>query len=335
MIPTVKNIDFNQKIFEVTNATFTELCLEIFNFQYTHNSIYQQYCNALGSIPKNIVRLEQIPFLPVSLFKTHTIKTTAFNEAVVFESSGTTKTINSKHFIKDVELYKKSFITGFNQFYGNAKNWCIIGLLPSYLERNNSSLVMMVDDLIKQSKNELSGFYLYDTEKLHQTLLQNERLKQPTLLIGVTYALLDFAEQYQMQLNYTTVMETGGMKGRREEMTRQEVHEILQNKLGVTTIHSEYGMTELLSQAYSKKEGIFYCPNWMKILVREEDDPFCIKAAVSKTTSGLINVIDLANIYSCSFIATDDVGKLYTNGSFEVLGRKDNSDLRGCSLLTL
>ncbi len=193
----------------------------------------------------------------------------------------------------------------------------------------------MVDDLITQTNNKNSGFYLYDTEKLYNILIENEAKKQPTLLIGVTYALLDFAEKYKMNLRYTTVMETGGMKGRREEISRQEIHTILQKELGVTHIHSEYGMTELLSQAYSKKDGLFYCPNWMKVLIREEDDPFELVATPLANKSGLINVIDLANLYSCSFIATDDIGKLNTNGSFEVLGRKDNSDLRGCSLLTV
>jgi Acyl-protein synthetase, LuxE len=335
LIPTVKNIDFEQKIFEVTNATFTDVCMAIFNYQYINNPVYNQYCTTLGILPKNITTIEQIPFLPISFFKTHPIKNTPFTEQAIFESSGTTQTINSKHFVKDILLYKKSYTTAFEQFYGTENNWCILGLLPSYLERNNSSLVVMVDDLIKQSNHTLSGFYLYDTEKLHATILHNEIVKQPTLLIGVTYALLDFAEQYPMQLKHTTIMETGGMKGRREEMTRQEVHEILQTKLGVKSIHSEYGMTELLSQAYSKKEGVFYCPSWMSVLLREEDDPFSIRATTLKSKTGLLNIIDLANLYSCCFIATDDVGKLHADGGFEVLGRKDNSDLRGCSLLAL
>lgn len=328
-------MNFEEKIFEVNNHSFNSLCIEVFNFQYQNNTIYQQYCNALGILPKNITTIEQIPFLPISFFKTHQVKTTTFNEQAIFESSGTTQSINSNHFIKDIELYKKSFTSTFTQFYGVAKEWSIIGLLPSYLEKGNSSLVMMIDDLIKQSTNGNSGFYLYDTEKLYNILIENEAKKQPTLLIGVTYALLDFAEKYKMNLRYTTVMETGGMKGRREEISRQEVHTILQKELGVTHIHSEYGMTELLSQAYSKKGGLFYCPNWMKVLLREEDDPFEIVATTTTNKTGLINVIDLANLYSCSFIATDDIGKLNTNGSFEVLGRKDNSDLRGCSLLTV
>ena len=328
-------MNFEKKIFEVTNHSFNSLCIEVFNFQYQNNTIYQQYCNAIGILPKNIATIEQIPFFPITFFKTHQVKTTSFIEQGIFESSGTTQTINSKHFIKDIELYKRSFTNNFTQFYGLTREWCIIGLLPSYLEKGNSSLVTMVDDLITQTNNKNSGFYLYDTEKLYNILIENEAKKQPTLLIGVTYALLDFAEKYKMNLRYTTVMETGGMKGRREEISRQEIHTILQKELGVTHIHSEYGMTELLSQAYSKKDGLFYCPNWMKVLIREEDDPFELVATPLANKSGLINVIDLANLYSCSFIATDDIGKLNTNGSFEVLGRKDNSDLRGCSLLTV
>jgi hypothetical protein len=238
--------------------------------------------------------------------------------------------------VNDIELYRKSFTKSFEKFYGAPKDKCILGLLPSYLQRKNSSLVLMTDELIKAGNNLLSGFYLYDYEKLHRTILHNELLKLPTLLIGVTYALLDFAEAYPMQLRHTIIMETGGMKGRREEMTRVAVHASLQKQLGISLVHSEYGMTELLSQAYSKGDGIFHCPGWMKILLRDEDDPFHIitaKDAEKKSQTGLINIIDLANIHSCSFIATDDIGKLHPNESFEVLGRSDSSDVRGCSLM--
>ena len=211
-----------------------------------------------------------------------------------------------------------------------------MALLPGYTERQNSSLVTMADHLIRESNNSYSGFYLKNDKRLYETLLHNETAKQPSLLLGVTFALLDFAEKYPMKLRYTTVMETGGMKGRREEITREEIHKILQEKLGVQNIHSEYGMTELLSQAYSREKGLFQCPPWMKVLIREENDPFAIKSCESlqKPSSGLLNIIDLANLYSCAFIATDDAGKLYENGSFEVLGRRDVSDMRGCSLLT-
>jgi hypothetical protein len=221
-------------------------------------------------------------------------------------------------------------------FYGNPANWCILGLLPGYLERENSSLVIMVNDLIKKTNNPYSGFYLHDHEKLYQALVRNEIIQQPTLLIGVTYALLDFAEKYSMKLQNTFIIETGGMKGKREEITRDEVHKLLKNKFGLKTIHSEYGMTELLSQAYSKGNGVFNCPPWMKVLLREYNDPFEITSTpkTEKPLNGLINIIDLANLYSCSFIATDDVGKIYRNNTFEVLGRRDQSDLRGCSLLS-
>lgn len=223
----------------------------------------------------------------------------------------------------------------FHLFYGDPREWCIIGLLPSYLERNNSSLVAMTDELVRQSLHEKSGFYLYDFEKLASTLRALESAGQKTLLIGVTFALLDFAEQFPMHLQRTLVMETGGMKGRKEELTRNAVHEILKQNLGVEQVHSEYGMTELLSQAYSKGAGIFYCPPWMKILLRNEDDPLSMLDAPTGNAykSGIINIVDLANLYSCSFIATDDVGKLYSDKSFEVLGRVDTSDIRGCSLL--
>jgi hypothetical protein len=274
--------------------------------------------------------------LPISFFKTHSITTTAFTPAAIFESSGTTQTINSKHLIKDIGLYETSFTNCFKLFYGQPEEWCIIALLPSYLERNNSSLVLMADKLIQQSKHPQSGFYLQDTEALHETLVSLENKQQKTLLIGVTFALLDFAEKYSLPLHYTTIMETGGMKGRRKEMTRQEVHSALCKSFQLQNIHSEYGMTELLSQAYSKGDGIFNCPPWMKILIRDEDDPLTVHTSTqNKIVSGAINIIDLANIYSCSFIATEDAGKLFADDSFEVLGRLDNSDISGCSLLVL
>ena len=263
--------------------------------------------------------------------------TTDFNPEVIFESSGTTGANTSRHLVKSAALYKSSFLKGFNLFYGNPSQWCILALLPGYLERSNSSLVYMVNELILKTRNEGSGFYLNEHDKLYQALVKNEIMERPTLLIGVTYALLDFAEKYSLKLQNTLVMETGGMKGKREELTREAVHEELKNNLGLSVIHSEYGMTELLSQAYSKGEGRFFCPPWMKVLTREYNDPFSISSASKdkKPVSGLINIIDLANIYSCSFIATDDVGRLHGNNSFEVMGRRDTSDLRGCSLLTV
>lgn len=332
----VKNTDLPSRIFAAPASDFSALALETFRFQYEKNTVYRRYCDAIHTDPEQVQQPEQIPFLPISFFKTHQVTTTTFEPEAVFESSGTTTSVNSRHFIKDLSLYRKSFTAGFERFYGPATGKCIIGLLPSYLERQHSSLVLMVDELIKDSKNPHSGFYLYDLEKLHRTILHNELRKMPTLLIGVTYALVDFAEKYPMQLRYTTVMETGGMKGRREEMTRQQVHELLQKQFSIGLVHSEYGMTELLSQAYSKGDGIFHCPGWMKVMLRDEDDPFHIldaTAAINHPLTGAINIIDLANVHSCSFIATDDAGRLHNNESFEVLGRIDNSEIRGCSLM--
>lgn len=312
------------------------MALEIFRFQYQNNSLYQKYVDTLKIDLKSVNSIEAIPYLPISFFKTHEVKTTIFEPEIIFESSGTTGQNTSRHFVKSLSIYKKSFTKAFKLFYGNPQSWSILGLLPGYLERGNSSLVKMVAELIEKSNNAQSDFYLHNHEKLYQTIVFNEIREQPTILIGVTFSLLDFAEKYSMKLKYTTVMETGGMKGRREEITRTEVHDLLRNKFGLQSIHSEYGMTELLSQAYSLKDGIFHNPPWMKVLIREINDPLAVHSipTSSKSERGLINIIDLANLYSCSFIATDDIGKLYKNGSFEVLGRHDISDIRGCSLLT-
>jgi hypothetical protein len=316
-------------IFSLTNNAFDSLATEVFQFQYQHNKVYAKWCDLLKGQQSTVDR--RPPFLPISFFKSHTITTTLFEPQQIFESSGTTQTINSQHLVKDITIYEQSFIKAFELFYGNINEWCIIGLLPSYLERNNSSLVMMVDALIKLSNHTDSGFYLNEFDKLANTLQHLEAKQQKTLLIGVTFALLDFAENYAMPLQHTVIMETGGMKGRRKELTREEVHAIITNGLGVKKIHSEYGMTELLSQAYSKGDGRFICPPWMKVLVRDEEDPLNIKTS----GKGVLNVIDLANIYSCSFIATEDVGVVHEDGSFEVWGRLDNSDIRGCSLLVV
>jgi hypothetical protein len=326
---------WNDKIFENNAPGFEKRALEIFYFQYQHNAIYKAYADMLKVKAGKVTSLCQIPFLPIQFFKTHSVKTTEFEPQIIFESSGTTQSVNSQHLIKDIELYKQSFIKGFQLFYGSENEWCIIGLLPSYLERKNSSLVFMVDELIRQSRHPQSGFYLNDYEKIYKTLITLEKSKQKTLLIGVSFALIDFAEQYSLPLLYTTILETGGMKGKREEIVRQELHELLKQNFKVDTIHSEYGMTELLSQAYSPGNGVFYCPPWMRVLIRDEEDPLLIKFETETQITGAINIIDLANIYSCSFIATDDAGKLYADGSFEVLGRIDNSDIRGCSLMVM
>jgi len=353
------NNQWTDKIFNVTTAGFDALAREIFEFQYENNPLYKAYADMLERSPGNLKTISEIPFLPISFFKTHEVKTTQFEPQAVFESSGTTGSVNSHHLIKDVEIYRQSFLKSFELFYGSVTDWCIIGLLPSYLERKtrlpagmDSSLVFMVDELIRRSQHSQSGFYLDDPiaigfEKLNSTLKALEENRQKTLLIGVTYAILDFAEQYPLPLKFTTIMETGGMKGRREEMIRHELHELLRMKFQTDAIHSEYGMTELLSQAYSKADGIFKCPPWMSVMVRDEEDPMQVYSHESLVDSdslstndyrlqskrGIINIIDLANIYSCSFIATDDAGKLYGDGSFEVLGRVDNSDIRGCSLM--
>ncbi|MBA4198728.1 MAG: acyl transferase [Chitinophaga sp.] len=319
-------------IFKV-NSNFETITAEVFSFQYQNNKVYHQWCNLINTenSKPEIRNLNNIPFLPISFYKTHIVTSTLFTPQQIFESSGTTTAINSQHLVKDINIYKTSFLKAFELFYGEVKDWCVIGLLPSYLERNNSSLVMMVDEMIKLSNNPKSGFYLNEFDKLKAILTELENANQKTLLIGVTFGLLDFAEKYTMQLKHTVVMETGGMKGRRRELTRSEVHSFLKENLGVTEVHSEYGMTELLSQAYSKSNGRFVCPPWMKVLVRGEEDPL----QISLSGKGILNVIDLANIYSCSFIATDDAGIVYEDGSFEVIGRVDNSDIRGCSLLVV
>ena len=343
--------EWADKIFNVEPTGFNALALEIFKFQYENNFLYKAYADMLGANLENVKSISSIPFLPISFFKTHQVKTTEFEPEAVFESSGTTGSVNSHHLLKRIELYRQSFLKSFEIFYGDLTGWCIIGLLPSYLERKNSSLVFMVEELIRKSGHPQSGFYLNEFEKLNAVLVDLEKRKQKTLLIGVSFALLDFAEQFPLNLQHTIVMETGGMKGRREELVKQELHEILKSKFQTKVIHSEYGMTELLSQAYSNGNGIFRCPPWMQIFVRDEEDPGKVdsqesiadsrtkpsnnnsKFLIPNSIRGIINVIDLANIYSCSFIATDDAGKLYEEGSFEVLGRIDNSDIRGCSLM--
>jgi hypothetical protein len=322
--------ELEDKIFDIQKHGFEPLALELFRLQSNESQLYRSFIQALKIDPGKVTDVASIPYLPVSFFKNHEVVTGSFAAETVFESSGTTQTGNSRHLLKSADLYRRSFTKTFELFYGSPKEWCVIGLLPSYLERKNSSLVMMVNELAEMSANPESGFYLYEHEKLAEVLQKNEAAKQKTMLIGVTFALLDFAQLFRFPLTYTTVMETGGMKGRRKEITRTEVHQILKDAWHLNSIHSEYGMTELLSQAYSAGDGLFRSPPWMKIILRDEDDPLTVKAS---TTNGLVNVIDLANIYSCAFIATDDIGKLHRDGSFEVIGRMDSSDVRGCSLM--
>ena len=321
-----------EKIFNIQNPqNFHEVALEVFAFQYKHVKVYRQFCEALKINPKQVTILSEIPFLPIQFFKSQQIIAEGYNPETIFTSSGTTGSITSKHFVASTKLYEESFNKAFNKQYGNPTDYIIVALLPSYLEREGSSLIYMVNSLIAQSKNEHSGFYLNNMNALIEKLTFLESEGKKTLLLGVSYALLDLIETKKFQLKNTIVMETGGMKGRRKEMIKEELHAVLQDGFGVSEIHSEYGMTELLSQAYSTGNGLFTCPPWMKILTRDTEDPFTY---VNEKTGG-INVIDLANLYSCSFIATQDLGKLHTNNSFEVVGRFDDSDIRGCNLMVL
>ena len=315
-----------------TKKQFEKIALKTFRFQYENNIVYKKFCDYLKTEITNVKSLTQIPFLPIQFFKSHQIvsNTNTFQET--FTSSGTTGAITSSHFVTDVTLYEQSYSQAFNQFYGNIENFVVLALLPSYLERSGSSLIYMVFDLIKKSRNPESDFYLNNYDELITKLLLLDNRGQNVLLIGVTYALLDLIEKQNFKLKHTIVMETGGMKGKRKEMIREELHQILCDGFGVSTIHSEYGMTELLSQAYSLGDGIFECPNWMHVLIRDTEDAF---SYVANQKTGGINVIDLANINSCSFIATQDLGKKYDNQSFEVLGRFDHSDIRGCNLMVL
>jgi hypothetical protein len=320
-----------QQVFSISNRQqFNETTLQVFRFQAENNAIYSQFIKGLNIDPASVDDIYRIPFLPVEFFKSQEIVSSTAKAQVTFTSSGTTGMVTSRHVVTDVSWYEQSFRKAFELFYGDIRNYCVLALLPSYLEREGSSLIYMADDLIKQSDNLESGFYLYNHEDLYQQLQKQQLAGKPTLLIGVTFALLDFVDHYRIDFPELIVMETGGMKGRRKEMIREELHEALTNGFGVKHIHSEYGMTELLSQAYSKGVGIFNCPPWMKIITRDTNDPI---TTLSGGRTGGINIIDLANINSCSFIATQDLGKIYADGSFEVLGRFDNADIRGCNLL--
>lgn len=320
-----------QQVFCInSDEAIAETALQIFRHQAQNCEVYAGFINGLGIDPRNINTVERIPFLPIEFFKSHHILSSEDEMQATFTSSGTTGMITSSHYVTDVSWYEESFRKAFNLFYGDIKDYTVLALLPSYLERQGSSLIYMAQDLITQSNNPASGFYLYNYDELAVQLAKQQAAKKPTLLIGVTFALLDFVEQHQINFPELIVMETGGMKGRRKEMIREELHEVLCNGFGVSAIHSEYGMTELLSQGYSKGEGIFNCPPWMKIITRDTNDPLSL---VTDGKVGGINVIDLANINSCSFIATKDLGRVYADGSFEVLGRFDNADIRGCNLL--
>jgi phenylacetate-coenzyme A ligase PaaK-like adenylate-forming protein len=320
-------------IFDIqTDGDFLTQALRIFKFQYDNNVVYRAFCTYLNVQPDAVQTLEQIPFLPIEFFKSKNVLSTTDTPEITFTSSGTTGNETSKHFVTDLSIYKQSYLKAFNHFYGAIENYCVLALLPSYLERTGSSLIYMADDLIKKSNHPESGFFLNEYEQLHQLLIELQKTDTRILIIGVSFALLEFTEQYQMSLKNAIIMETGGMKGRRKEIVRQELHQLLSKGFGVPHIHSEYGMTELLSQAYSKGNGVFDCPAWMKILIRDTEDPLTY---LNTGKSGGINVIDLANFNSCSFIATQDLGKINQNSTFEIIGRFDNSDIRGCNLMVL
>ncbi len=320
-------------LFAIANQKqFEKIALQVFRFQYEHNQVYRAFCELLKVEKQNVKSISAIPFLPIQFFKSHTVIANQNPVEIVFSSSGTTGVITSKHHVTDVNLYEKSYQKAFSQFYGNIEDYVVLALLPSYSERQGASLIYMVEDLIALSKNADSGFYLYNHDALIEKLVTLENQNQNVLLIGVTFALLDLIEKHQFQLKNTIIMETGGMKGRRREMIREELHQQLCEGFGVNAIHSEYGMTELLSQAYSLGNGIFECPPWMQVMIRDTEDALTY---IENGKTGGINVIDLANLNSCSFIATQDLGKKYDNNTFEVLGRFDHSDVRGCNLMVL
>ena len=328
-----KNLIHSAAIFDISSAKqFEKIALKVFRFQYDNNVVYRQFCNLVKQDKQTVKSIKQIPFLPIQFFKSHDIVSTDGLPEVVFTSSGTTGSVTSRHLVTDVSWYERSYRQAFSQFYGNIEDYTILALLPSYLERQGSSLIHMVEDLIQLSANPDSGFYLNNYEALVKKLEDQELQEKNVLLIGVTFALLDLVEKQNFKLENTIIMETGGMKGRRKEMIREELHDVLTKGFGVKAIHSEYGMTELLSQAYSLGDGIFECPSWMQVHIRDTEDAL---SYIPNGKTGGINVIDLANINSCSFIATQDLGKKYDNGSFEVLGRFDHSDIRGCNLMVL
>jgi hypothetical protein len=320
-----------QQVFSIKHEQqFNETALQVFRHQAENCIIYKEFIAGLKIDPSSVVEVLQIPFLPIEFFKSHAVRSSADLVEITFTSSGTAGLAASSHLVTDVSWYVESFRSAFRLFYGDIEKYTVLALLPSYLEREGSSLIYMADDLIKQSNNADSGFFLYNHDELYRQLKKQQQTKKPALLIGVTFALLDFIENYPINFPGLIVMETGGMKGRRKEMIREELHAKLCEGFGVDVIHSEYGMTELLSQAYSKGNGIFNCPPWMRLVTRDTNDPMTL---LGDDKTGGINVIDLANINSCSFIATQDLGKIYADNSFEVLGRFDNSDIRGCNLL--
>lgn len=323
----------HNKIFNIqTPEDFKQVAFSVFRHQFENNKVYRSFCDLLYIHPSDVHTLEDIPFLPIEFFKSKKIISSLEEVQEVFTSSGTTGSVTSKHYVSDIEFYKESYLKGFAHFYGNIEDYAVLALLPNYLERKGSSLVYMVADLIQRSKNKKSGFYLNNIEELAKKLIKIDQKGQKTLLIGVSFALMDLIEKCQFELKNTIIMETGGMKGRRKELVRNELHALLQQGFGVKNIHSEYGMTELLSQGYSYGNGVFETPPWMKVITRDPEDALSIQ---KNGKTGGINIIDLANYNSCAFIATQDLGKVHQNGTFEIIGRFDNSDIRGCNLLVL
>ncbi len=319
-------------IFDIQDEKdFQVKALKIFQYQAENNPVYKEYLHHLNMQPGDVKKIGEIPFLPIQFFKSHTVISNTDKPQIVFTSSGTGGTGNSRHFVTDPDLYEKSFLNGFRYFYGNPGAYYFLALLPSYLEREGSSLIYMVHSLIKKSKSKHSGFFLNEFEQLSEKItFLKQKNDRKIILLGVSFALIEFAENMPVNMKDVIIMETGGMKGRRKEIIRKELHHIFTEKLNVDTIHSEYGMTELLSQAYSKENGVFQTPPWMKILIRDPYNPFRL---LENGKSGGINIIDLANLNSCSFIETQDLGRITGNKQFEVLGRFDNSDIRGCNLL--
>ncbi|MBU0764902.1 MAG: acyl transferase [Bacteroidetes bacterium] len=322
-----------EKIFNITSGKeFRVLASDIFRYQAQENDVYREFAFHMKINPLKVTAVEDIPFLPVEFFKRRRVITGKDDVGHCFVSSSTTGSTPSKHYVADIGLYEKSFLSCFRKFYGPPDDYCILALLPGYLERKDSSLVYMVNSMIEKGGHSDSGFYLGDHNSLRNKLLKLEKAGQKTILIGVAFALMDFALKHKLELKHTVVMETGGMKGRRKEIVKEELHQILQERLGVEAIHSEYGMTELLSQAYSKGNNCFHCPPWMKVMIRDIYDPM---SYVATGRIGGINVVDLANLYSCSFVETQDLGRINSDGSFEVLGRFDHSDVRGCNLMAV
>jgi hypothetical protein len=330
---------FNDPFHPFTDPEFEKQALDLFKYQFENNDLYHSFCLGVKITPNIVKSIHQIPFLPISFFKTHEVKTTPFVSEIVFRSSGTTGSETSRHFVKSLSLYQKAYRSAFSYFYGDPASYTFLALLPNYLERDDSSLIYMMTDMVQNSASEDSGFYLYNHEDLFQKLLKLKENGQKTILFGVTFALLDFVEKYSIVFPDLIVFETGGMKGRRKEMVKEEVHEILIQKLGVSKIHSEYGMCELLSQAYSSGDNLFNTPPWMKMILRDEKEPIpsLLEPAdkYSEPTTGAIQIIDFANQYSCAFIATEDLGRRHISGAIEIIGRLDSARLRGCNLMVI